>query len=158
MLNGITAVYDQMISQGRGHIVNISSIYGNVANAGAAVYSATKAAVNILSDALRIEAQGKIKVTVVKPTGVPATGLGASVVNAEAIVGILGHHTPSFMTNMTNYVTGAMPDAQADRDDIQYWTVSPRDLAEQIVYCIDQPWGVSIGEITVRASGEEYLL
>ena len=31
-------------------------------------------------DALRVEAQGKIKVTVVRPTGVPATGLGLTVV------------------------------------------------------------------------------
>ncbi len=46
LLNGITAVYDQMITQGRGQIVNISSIYGNFPNAGGAVYGATKAAVN----------------------------------------------------------------------------------------------------------------
>jgi hypothetical protein len=26
------------------------------------------------------------------------------------------------------------------------------------VHVIDQPWGVSISDITVRASGEDYLL
>jgi NADP-dependent 3-hydroxy acid dehydrogenase YdfG len=158
VLNGIVAVHDQMISQGRGHVVNISSIYGNFPNAGAAVYTATKAAVTVLSEALRVESQGKIKVTTVKPTGVPATGLSATVVNPEAIVGILGHHTESFVANVTRYATGELPAEQADVGDIRYWTVSPEDLAAQIVYVIDQPWGISISDITVRAAGEEYIL
>jgi glycosyltransferase involved in cell wall biosynthesis len=41
----------------RGAIVNISSIYGNAGTAGSGVYSATKAAVGVLSDSLRVEAQ-----------------------------------------------------------------------------------------------------
>ena len=52
VLNGIVAVYDQMISQGRGHVVNLSSIYGNFPVSGAGVYGASKAAVNFLSDSL----------------------------------------------------------------------------------------------------------
>src|SRR5580700_10816710 len=58
VLHGISAVYDQMIAQGRGHVVNISSIYGNAGVEGAGVYSATKAAVTALSDSLRVEAAG----------------------------------------------------------------------------------------------------
>ncbi len=76
VLNGIIAVHDVMIAQGRGHIVNLSSIYGNFPVVGAGVYGASKAAVNFLSESLRMESQGKIKVTIVKPTGVPGTGLG----------------------------------------------------------------------------------
>lgn len=158
VLNGIAAVHDQMIAQGRGHVVNISSIYGNHANAGAGVYTATKAAVNVLSETLRVESQGRIKVTIVRPTGVPATNLSASVVNAEGIIGILGERAESFMGHMIEAATGTLPEGFADRDDIRYWTITPEDLAEQIVYVIDQPWGVSIAEITVRASGEQYLL
>ena len=37
VLNGIIAVHDVMIAQGRGHIVNLSSIYGNFPVVGAAV-------------------------------------------------------------------------------------------------------------------------
>jgi NADP-dependent 3-hydroxy acid dehydrogenase YdfG len=158
VLNGITAVYDQMISQGRGQIVNISSIYGNFPNAGAAVYGATKAAVNVLSDALRVESQGKIKVTTVRPTGVPGTGLGAGVLNLDALVGILGANTSSYMESVVAYMGGTLPEALADVDRVTYWTISPEQLAEQVVYVIDQPWGVSISDITVRASGEEYIL
>ena len=40
VLNGIVAVYDTMIAQGRGHIVNLSSIYSNFPVVGAGVYGA----------------------------------------------------------------------------------------------------------------------
>ena len=81
VVNGISAVYDTMIEQGRGHVVNISSIYGNAGTEGSGVYSATKAAVDVLSDSLRVETQGRIKVTTVKPTGVLGTNLASGVVN-----------------------------------------------------------------------------
>jgi NADP-dependent 3-hydroxy acid dehydrogenase YdfG len=158
VLNGIAAVYDAMIAQGRGHVVNISSIYGNFPNAGAAVYTATKAAVNILSEALRVESQGKIKVSVIRPTGVPATGLGATIVNPEAIVGIVGHHQATFGENLTRYLSGELPAERRDADSIRYWAITPEQLAEQVVYVINQPWGVSISDITVRASGEDFVL
>ncbi len=96
VVNGIAAVYDRMIEQGRGHIVNISSIYGNGGSVGSGVYSATKAAVAVLSDALRVEAQGKIKVTVVRPTGVPGTNLASGIVNFDAFVGITGQNTDRY--------------------------------------------------------------
>ena len=92
VLNGMVAVYDTMMAQGRGQIINLSSIYGNFPVVGAGVYGATKTAVNFLSESLRVESQGKIKVTIIKPTGVPATGLGAGVINREAVVGILGQN------------------------------------------------------------------
>ena len=79
VLHGIMAVYDAMIEQGRGHIINLSSIYGNYPVSGAAVYGATKAAVNVLSESLRQETQGRIKVTTIRPTGVPGTGLGLAI-------------------------------------------------------------------------------
>ena len=90
VVNGISAVYDQMMAQGRGQVVNISSIYGNGGVEGAGVYSATKAAVTALSDALRVEAQGRIKVTTVKPTGVFGTNLASGIVNETAIMGLAG--------------------------------------------------------------------
>jgi NADP-dependent 3-hydroxy acid dehydrogenase YdfG len=157
VVNGISAVHDQMIEQGRGHIVNVSSIYGNVPVAGSGVYSATKAAVNVLSETLRAESQGKIKVTTVRPTGVPGTNLGSSIVNGAAIVGILGQNFTSYAENMGRYFNGEMPPEMTDPDNVRYWSISPEELAQQIVYAIDQPWGISISDITVRASGDQYL-
>ena len=68
VLNGMVAAYDPMIAAGRGQIVNLSSIYGNFPVIGAAVYGASKSAVNFLSESLRVESRGKIKVTTIKPT------------------------------------------------------------------------------------------
>ena len=45
-----------------------------------------------------------------------------------------------------------------DPDDIRYAALSPELLADQIVFAIDQPWGVSISDLTVRASGDAYKL
>lgn len=152
VLYGMIAVYDQMMSQGRGHVVNISSIYGNYPVVGAAVYGATKAAVNVMSESLRVETQGRIKVTVVKPTGVPGTGLGGGIVNPAAFVGSLGQNAESYLGQMRN------PAADLDRESIGYVALAPDDIAEQIIYAINQPWGVSIGDITIRAAGDGYIL
>lgn len=158
VVHGIAAVYDQMIAQGRGHVVNISSIYGNRGVAGSGVYSATKAAVVAISDALRVEAQGRIKVTVVRPTGVPGTNLASGVVNFDAFVGITGQNSDRFGEQVGRWVGGTLPAAAADLDDVAYWTLTPEDLAAQIVAVIDTPWGLDISDITVRATGEDYVL
>jgi len=158
VMNGIISVYDQMIAQQRGHVVNLSSIYSNHPVAGAAVYGASKSAVNFLSEALRVESQGKIKVTNVRPTGVPATGLGAGIINEAAIVGILGQNAPGYLQQMQAGLAGELPAECSDAEQIEYYALAPELLADQIVYAINQPWGVSIGDITVRASGEGYIL
>jgi NADP-dependent 3-hydroxy acid dehydrogenase YdfG len=158
VLNGIMAVYDQMIAQGQGHIINISSIYGNFPVAGAGVYGATKAAVNFLSESLRVESQGKIKVTVVKPTGVPGTGLGAGIVNRAAIVGILGQNAASYLATMGAMASGGLGAGQADPENIAYAALDPDYIADAVIHAIDQPWGVSLGDITIRASGDGYIL
>ena len=156
VVNGISAVYDQMIAQGRGQVVNISSIYGNGGIAGAGVYSATKMAVTALSDALRVEAQGRIKVTTVKPTGVFGTNLAGGIVNQAAIVELAGQHGAQFAENLGNVLAGTLRPEQTDRDSVQYWLITPDELADAVVHVIDQPWGISISDITVRASGENY--
>ena len=157
VVHGISAVYDQMIEQGRGHIVNISSIYGNYGTAGSGVYSATKAAVRVLSDSLRVEAQGKIKVTVVRPTGVLGTGLAHTIVNPEAVVGLTGPNGARFGERVQQYMGGALAPEHSDVDDVRYWAITPEDLVRQVVYAINQPWGIDIGDITVRATGEHYV-
>lgn len=157
VVNGIAAVYDQMIAQGRGHVVNISSIYGNAGVEGAGVYSATKAAVTALSDSLRVEAAGKIKVTTIKPTGVLGTNLASTVVNETAIMGLLGGKAGQFVENVTNLQSGGLRPEQTDIDSVQYWLITPDDLADAVVHVIDQPWGISISDVTVRASGENYV-
>jgi NADP-dependent 3-hydroxy acid dehydrogenase YdfG len=157
VVNGISAVYDTMIQQGRGQVVNISSIYGNAGTEGSGVYSATKAAVDVLSDSLRIEAQGRIKVTTIKPTGVLGTNLASGVVNEAAAVGIVGQKAAQFFENVGNLQNGALRPEQMDVNSMRYWLITPDDLANAVVHVIDQPWGINLSDVTVRASGEDYV-
>ncbi|MCL2651507.1 MAG: SDR family NAD(P)-dependent oxidoreductase [Candidatus Azobacteroides sp.] len=57
-----------MLKHNKGHIVNIGSIAGEAAYAGGSVYCATKAAVKMLSDGLRIDlVDTPLRVTNIKP-------------------------------------------------------------------------------------------
>ena len=133
-LYGIAAVYDQMIEQGQGHIVNISSILGNYPVSGCGVYNVTKAAVRMLGDSLRVESRGKIKVTNIKPTSVANTGLVSTEVDYNAgLSGIYGKIIDAFMGL-------AIPD-RLDTESIHCFDFSPSILADNIIYAIDQPWG-----------------
>lgn len=158
VLNGMMAVYDTMLRQGRGHVVNLSSIYGNYPVAGAAVYGATKAAVNFLSEAFRVETQGRIKVTIVRPTGVPGTGLGGGIVNPAAITGILGGNAAEYLEQLGALMRGEGKPGEGDPDSPRYAALAPEHLVAEILHAIDQPWGVSVGDVTVRATGDRYLL
>ena len=158
VLNGMVAVYDAMIAQGRGHVINLSSIYGNFPVAGAAVYGATKAAVVFLSESMRVESRGRIKVTTIKPTGVPETGLAGGIVNRAAAVGIVGQNLPEFMRTRQAFVEGTLDPAATDPEQPGNLFLQAQYIADAILHAIDQPWGVSISEVTVRATGEFFLL
>lgn len=140
------AVYDQMIKQGRGHVINVSSILGNLAVNGNGVYNVSKVAVRYLAEALRVEARGKIKTTVVRPTSVSTTELGMTIENVNAaMAGMYGKLFEAM---------GAPVPGVKDRDSVQYGEPTAEDLADNIIYAINQPWGVDISDITVRSTGE----
>ena len=146
-LYGISAVYDQMIKQGHGHIVNISSIFGNTACAGGGVYNVTKAAVRMLGDSLRIEARGKIKVTNIKPPSVAATGLVATEVDYNA--GLNGVYS-----KIINAFTQLGTPGLDDPESMKCFDFGPSIMADNIIYAINQQWGVDISELTMRATNE----
>lgn len=158
VINGTAAVYDQMLRQGSGQIVNVSSIYGNHPVVGASVYGATKAAVNYFSNAVRQESRGKIRVSLIKPTGVPGTGLASTVVNAEGIVGILGQNVPEFQQFVSQQAAGQLPATALDPESIGYAALDPVHIADAIIHVINQPLGVTLSEVTVRASADPYIL
>ena len=57
-----------MIERGKGHVINIGSVAGDVAYPGGSVYCATKAAVKVLSDGLRMDlVHTPLRVTNIKP-------------------------------------------------------------------------------------------
>jgi NADP-dependent 3-hydroxy acid dehydrogenase YdfG len=152
---GISAVYDQMIKQGQGHIVNVSSTYSNFPVVGSGVYQASKIAVRYISESLRQEAKGKIKVSVVRPSGVPATGLLKTVINQEGLMGIMGQN---FMEGFKTLQELPGNPELLDKESIKLYMLDPDSVAESIVYVMNQPWGINIGDIAVRASGEPFIL
>ncbi len=113
-----------------GHIVNISSTAGRIANANAAAYSATKFGVVAFSEGLRKEVvRDRIRVSVIEP-GLVATELREHI----------GH--------------------AATRSALNEWAESmrqlqPDDVARAIVYCVTQPAHVCINEILMRPTDQE---
>lgn len=69
ILYGIAAVLPTMRDQQSGHIINISSLAGHHVYQTSAVYSATKFAVRVISEGLRMEESpaSKIRSTIVSP-------------------------------------------------------------------------------------------
>jgi NADP-dependent 3-hydroxy acid dehydrogenase YdfG len=157
VMHGIYAVHDHMLRQGGGHIVNISSIYGNAGIAGSAVYSATKAAIATLSNALRVETQGRIKVTLVRPSGMTGTGLSAGILDYTAPAALAAHRVDAWQDHVTRFAAGTLPAERTDPESAACWTLRPADAAAQVVHLMDQPLGVAVTEITLRATGEDYV-
>lgn len=157
-LYGICAVYDQMVAQGYGHIINLDSIYGNWPSRGAGVYGMTKNGNGFLADALRLETKGVIECTTVRPTGCRPTGLTKSVVNPDAIEGILIESKLREYQQIEASVEAGEDTEYNNPDSPKYFVLSADLLVDSMIYCINQPKGVNISDITVRATGEYYMI
>jgi NADP-dependent 3-hydroxy acid dehydrogenase YdfG len=113
-----------------GHIVNISSTAGRVANANAAGYSGTKFAVVGFSESLRKEVcRDNIRVTVIEP-GVAATELRDHVAHEGARTTI-----------------NAFADSMRQLQSV--------DIANAILFAVSQPDHVCINEILMRPTDQE---
>jgi NADP-dependent 3-hydroxy acid dehydrogenase YdfG len=111
---------------GGGDIVNVSSVAGRHANAGAAVYNMTKFGVHAFSEALRQEAlhQG-IRVTTVAP----------GFVETE----LQGHNTNPLVRQAT----------ERAREQIGE-VLKAEDIAEAILHSVTRPAHVCVNEVVVR--------
>ncbi|MEU5282319.1 SDR family oxidoreductase [Streptomyces asoensis] len=122
VLHGIAAALPSMRAQGGGHFVNIASVGAYEISPTAAVYCATKFAVRAISEGLRQESDGDIRVTLVSP-GVTESELADSITDATA------------REAMRTYRAVALPAS---------------DIAEAIAYAVSQPSRVDVNEIVVR--------
>lgn len=124
VLHGIAAALPVMREQGGGHFVQVASVGAYEVSPTAAVYCATKFAVRALSEGLRQESAGDIRVTLVSP-GVTESELAESISDPEA------------REAMKAYRAVALP-ASA--------------IADAIAYALSQPPQVDVNEIVVRPS------
>lgn len=124
------AVLPIMKAQGEGHIVNISSVAGRVANAGSGVYNATKWAVGAFSESLRKEVyQNNIRVTIIEP-GLVATELPQHITDSDA-----KERAQQFYGSVKN--------------------LESEDIAAAIAYAVTQPPHVNVNEILIRPTEQE---
>ncbi|MEO2260039.1 SDR family oxidoreductase [Paenibacillus amylolyticus] len=122
VLHGIAAGLPVMKKQGFGQFINIASIGAYAVSPTAAVYCATKYAVRAISEGLRQEVGGDIRVTLVSP-GVTESELADTISDEEA------------RDLMKEYRRISIP-ASA--------------IAQSILFAISQPAEVDVNEIVVR--------
>jgi NADP-dependent 3-hydroxy acid dehydrogenase YdfG len=125
LLGAMTATevfLDQLRADDGGDLVNVSSVAGRVAPAGFAAYAATKWGINGWSEALRVELQPDIRVTVIEP-GAIATELSDHITHADS------------KRAAKEYLDMAIP---------------PHDIADVIAFAVSRPQRVTLNEILVR--------
>ncbi|MHB0879612.1 SDR family oxidoreductase [Paenibacillus sp. SEL1] len=122
VLHGIAAGLPIMKKQGFGQFISIASIGAYSVTPTAAVYCATKYAVRAISEGLRMEVGGDIRVTLVSP-GVTESELADSISDEEARQGMKEYRRIS---------------------------ISPDAIARSILYAMEQPADVDVNEIIVR--------
>ena len=128
VLYGIGAALPHMKQQKSGHIINVSSVAGHKVRQGSAVYAATKTAVRVISEGLRLEVKPyNIRVTIISP-GAVASELADSITE------------PDIAANVRKLYEMALP---AD------------SFATMVAFAISQPDTVDINEILFRPTRQE---
>lgn len=129
-LMGVTKAALPHLKAAKGHVVNVSSIAGRVANPGASGYAATKFGVVGFSESLRREVYAdKIRVTVIEP-GLVRTELGDHITNAASKAGL-------------------------DQRLATMEALTAEDVAAAIFYAVSQPARVNVNEIVIRPTDQE---
>lgn len=126
LLNMTRMVVPFMVERGSGHIINIGSVAGDAAYANGNVYCATKAAVKLLSDGLRIDlADTPIRVTNIKP-GIVETNFSVTRFHGDK-------------KKADNVYKGIKP-------------LTGDDIADVVYYAASAPAHVQIAEVLVLAT------
>lgn len=119
------AAVPHMLEKGEGDIITISSLAGRKGGPMTSAYSASKHAVNFMTDGMRQELGGRnIRVTTLMP-GATETEVGDSIVD------------PNWRTAIQAHVS-------------KEGAVKPRDIGETIVFILSLPRRANISEIAVR--------
>lgn len=122
------AIIPLLLERGKGHIVNISSIAGKQTYANGAVYCASKAAVEVISEGMRLE---------LTQHGIKTTNVAPGAVETEfSLVRFKGDE---------------------DRAEKVYQGFDPlqaSDIADAILYAVNAPDRVTIADITILAGAQ----
>ena len=158
VMYGIAASREALAADHNGQFIVISSIYANAPVSGAAIYQSTKIAVRYLVNTLRQEEFGKIKTTIINPTGVPGTNLMKTVVNRNTYGGGQGSNVVEFFKRAKDLKEGNGIEGANDPSSPNCVNITANEIADGIVYAINQPAGVSISDLTIRAANETFTI
>lgn len=122
-LYGMAAALVVFNQQNSGHIVNIISTSGLKITPTMGVYAGTKNAIRTITEVFRQESNGKIRITGISP-GFVNTDFANHIKNEEMRMTIL-----------------------KSRDEI---AISPEAIANSVIFAIEQPKEVEIGDIVIR--------
>lgn len=128
VLHGIAAALPHFKAKKSGQFVNMSSLGGRIAIATGAVYCGTKFAVHAISEALRQEVGGDIRVTIVAP----------GVVESDLAETITDPSTKEFITKFREI------------------SIKPDAIARTIAFAIEQPDDVDVSELIVRPTASAF--
>ncbi len=128
VLHGIAAGLPLMQRQKSGQFINIASIGAYAVSPTASVYCATKFAVRAISEGLRQEVGGDIRVTVISP-GVTESDLAESISDE---------------------------DSRALMRDFRSIAIPAMAIARAIAYAVEQPADVDVSELIVRPTASPY--
>lgn len=115
-------------AQGSGHIVNISSVAARQTYANGVVYCASKRAVDVISEGLRLE----------------LTEFGIKITNLQ----------PGLVETDFSKVRFKGDKDRAKTVYQGYQALKPEDIADAIYYCLSAPKNVSISDLTVYPSAQ----
>lgn len=122
------AIIPGMVERQQGHIVNLSSVAGKYTYANGAVYCASKAAVEALSEGMRMDlTQHGIKITNIAP---------GAVETEFSLVRFKGD------------------EARAQKVYEGFEPIQPEDVADAIVYAINTPARVTVADIVLYAKAQ----
>ncbi len=127
VLFGIAAALPVFRRQNSGHFIHTASTAARKTVPNQVVYAATKAAVLAISDGLRQELAGHIRVSTILP-GFTDTAFSDHVKNSELKEQL--------------QIAGAR------------FAMSPEAVARAVAYVLEQPKEVNIGEVTLRSTGQ----
>ena len=127
VLFGIAAALPIFRQQGSGHFIHTASTAARKTVPNQVVYSATKAAVLALSDGLRQELAGQIRVSTILP----------------------GFTDTAFSEHVKSPELKAQMQKAAEK-----FAMSPEAVANAVVYILQQPADVNIGEVTLRSKAQ----
>ncbi|GGH54572.1 SDR family NAD(P)-dependent oxidoreductase [Dyadobacter endophyticus] len=122
------AIIPLLLERGKGHIVNISSIAGKQTYANGAVYCASKAAVEVISEGMRLE---------LTQHGIKTTNVAPGAVETEfSLVRFKGDED------------------RAEKVYQGFDPLQPGDIADAILYAVNAPDRVTIADITILAGAQ----